>query len=193
MLASLTLLTATYAVPLTNSEGRIHASGVLLNRWTVLTAAHAVDTVGTVTFMQCGDTVVSGQVSRRSRVHDLALVTLYTSCTKVPSTELESQEPDSGDKVTVEGFPAREFAATPGIIIGYRLFNVHDARIGNGLFWVGMSVQADVRPGSSGGPVLSKTGKLCGIVHGYSESAPGKPGVVVPLRAIAQFIAIPED
>jgi V8-like Glu-specific endopeptidase len=179
-------------LPITNADGRVVASGVLLNPWTVLTAAHAVDELHSVVFIQCGDEEGAGFVSRRGRVHDLALVTLYKPCRKVDTVELANEEPAPGDHVVIEGYPARELTHTKAVVQGYQLTAV-GARFGFGLFWIAMVLQGDVRPGSSGGPVLSKSGKLCGIVHGFSTTAPGKPGAAVPLRTIAQFLAHEES
>lgn len=180
-------------MPITNADGTIVASAALLNKWTAITAAHAVGEVRTVVFLRCGEEDVAGVVSRRARVHDLALIQLLQPCSEVTPVELAREEPVEGEDITFEGYPSGKLEHGHGKVRGFAMFAVRERRAGGGLFWIGLVLSADVRPGNSGGPVLSKSGKLVGVVHGYHEPTVGKPGVAVALPAIAQFLASTED
>lgn len=191
----LTLATAApeSVLPITSANGKILATGVLLDRFTVLTAAHAVGSERTVVFVTCGKKEMAGAVTRRATAHDLALVTLYTSCNDVDVSELATTDPAAGESIDVVGYPSRELTHSSGKVQGYTLLALKNFRMGNGLFWLAMILGADVRPGNSGGGVYSQNHKLVGIVHGFSESIPGKPGVAVPLSAINQFLSSTEE
>lgn len=178
-------------MPITTSDGRITASAVLLDRFTVMTAAHAVGDERTVVFLRCGTEDVAGVVRKRARVHDLALITLYRPCVSVQTVELANEKPDEGITVVFEGYPSGRLTHSKAIVRGYSMFLLSQAILGPGIFWGAMVIEGDVRPGHSGGPVFAK-GKLVGIIHGYHESVEGKPGIIVPLSAIAQFIATSE-
>jgi len=180
-------------LPITTAAGKISATGVLLDRFTVLTAAHAVGPERTVVFVTCGTKEMAGAVSKRATAHDLALVTLYTSCNEVAVSQLETNDPVEGDSIEVVGYPARELTHTTGTVRGYTLLALKNFKLGNGVFWLAMILGADIRPGNSGGGVYSQNHRLVGIVHGFSETIPGKPGVAVPLSAINQFLTSSEE
>ncbi len=173
-------------MPITNADGLVNASGVLLNNYLVLTAAHAVGPENTTVFLNCGEEGTVGLVTKRAVTMDLALITLLQPCRGIAPLELGDRPPEDGEEVSVAGYPSRKLAHATGKVQGYRLFGHKSQR---GVFWLAMVFSADVRPGNSGGPVISKFGKLVGIVHGFDTAAPGKPGIAVPLGAIAQFLA----
>jgi S1-C subfamily serine protease len=176
-------------LPITTSDGAISASGVLLDRFTVLTAAHTVGAEQSTVFLRCGEAAVAGVVTKRAKAHDLALIHLYTPCYDVQAAELAHDAPEEGCDVRFDGYPSGVLKHGTGRIRGYSLFSLKkQLGLGPGIFWVAMVIDGDVRPGNSGGPVFAN-GKLVGIVHGYHESTEGKPGVVVPLSAIAQFLS----
>ncbi len=176
-------------VPIMNAYDKVTASGVLINPRTMLTVAHAVGPVGSIVFTQCGDDALAGQVTRKATGHDLALVTLFQRCLNVKIADLASDEPLDGDDVTIEGYPNRALTHTPAKVVAYRFYPVVNPQFGSPLLWIGMTLGGEVRAGSSGGPVFTKGGKLCGVIHGYSETMIGKPGVAVPLRAIVSFLS----
>ena len=164
------------------------ASAVLLNKFTALTAAHAVGPERSAVFLQCGADDVSAVVSKRGRMHDLALLTLMQPCEDVVPVSLAAEDPVAETPVSIDGYPSGAHTHTKGKIKSYGLFSLPAKVFGPGVLWIAMVLEADVRPGNSGGPVLAN-GKLVGIVHGYHESAEGKPGIAVPLAAIVQFLS----
>ncbi len=176
-------------LPITTSTGATTATAFLIDKFSALTAAHAVGAERTVVFLKCGDEEVAGVVSRRGKAHDLALITLYKACNAVQPVTLASEEPEEGDAITFDGYPSGSLKHNVGKVRTYGLFAIKkQLGLGPGIFWVAMLVDGDIRPGNSGGPVFVK-GKLVGVVHGYHDSTEGKPGVVVPLAAIVQFLS----
>ncbi len=190
LIAALVVSGSEPVIPITNADGLVMASGVVLNAFTVLTAAHAVGPERSAVFLTCGTVDVVGLVTKRAPATDLALITLMQPCRQLPFVELADKAPDQGDEVDIAGYPASKLHFCKGTVKGYGLF---EQRQVSGAFWIAMLVAADVRPGNSGGPVLSKNGKLVGIVHGFHTHAEGKPAVVIPLNAVAQFLAEGSD
>jgi len=192
----LSCATPNRVLPITSVRGSVLATAVLLDKWTALTAAHAVWPLRTVVFLRCGDDDVAGVVSKRGKVHDLATIQLYQPCNKVLPVELAAQDATEGDEISFVGYPGGKFAEGKGKVRGFAMFSVKQRVAGGGLFWIGLMLDADIRPGNSGGPIFAKDGKLVGVAHGFHEGIEGKPGIGVTLPAIIEFLtsqAPPED
>lgn len=186
MLMLLSLLAVTEPViPITNVDGKTTASGVLLNKFTVLTVAHAVGEQREVVFVRCGDDDIAGSVVRKDVIGDMALIRLYQECTEVQSLSLADKAPIPNDNVEIAGYPAGALKHAHAKVRHYKLFPVANRL---GYFWIALVFDGVVRPGNSGGPVINQFGKLVGIVHGYDENSPGRPGVAIPLNAIINFL-----
>lgn len=180
-------------LPITSSRGNVLATAVLLDKWTALTASHAVGPLRTVVFLRCGDEDVAGVVTRRGKVQDLALIQLYQPCTNVMPVELAAEDLTEGDDVSFVGYPGGKLSHGKAKVRGFAMFAVKRQVAGGGLFWIGVMIDGDVRPGNSGGPIFTKDGKVCGLVHGYHEATEGKPGIAVTLSAIIEFLNAEAD
>ncbi len=182
-------------LPIVSVRGNVLATGTLLDKWTVLTASHAVGEERTIVFLRCGEQDVAGVVSRRGKVQDLALITLNQACQDVMPAELSTEDVAEGSDITFVGYPTGKLTRSTGKVKGFAMFAVKSRVAGSGLFWIGLLFDGDVRPGNSGGPVFAKNGKLVGIIHGYHEASEGKPGIGIPLSAIVEFLkgSPPED
>ncbi len=186
----LTLMAAApQTLPITDAYDRITASAVLLSPSTALTAAHAVGPEHTIVFLQCGKDSLVATVAKRGTLHDLAILALLTPCRAVTPVRLSEAQDDvkDGEDVTVPGFPKGVYEVQAMKAAGTHLFFV-PAEHG---FWDALILAGDIRPGNSGGPVISvRTGKLVGIISGFSTTMPGKPGTAVPLLAILRFLEV---
>lgn len=126
-------------------------------RGRVATARHVVDCPRALAAELADGTIVPVRVVAMSEAHDLALLEITgPRATVVPPIEPADDEPRIGADVMSVGFPVgpegdgpHELAVTRGIV-GQRTESrlVHDALIS---------------PGSSGGPVLDREGRVIGV------------------------------
>lgn len=185
MLMLFVLAVSEPVIPITNVDGKTTASGVLLNKFTVLTVAHAVGAQRDAVFLRCGEADIAGAVVRKDSTGDIALISLYQPCTDVAPLQLADKAPGPDDAIELVGYPGGELTHTRAKVRSYGMLPVASKL---GAFWIALVIDGDVRPGNSGGPVINQFGKLVGIVHGYHENMPGKPGVAIPLTAIVRFL-----
>lgn len=164
-----------------NKNFDVAGSGVLLARQMVLTAAHVVK--NTETIVACGGDLIKGHLVRFDARYDLALVALEKPCNAVKLSPFASQDAEKGLQITVQGYPngrqslgfgsVQDYAALPGDF-------TRDY----------MLLDATIQPGNSGGPVLSASGELVGMVQGkicYSRDSDVCRGTAIPLKTIKKF------
>lgn len=168
-----------------NKSLDVAGSGVLLDRRLALTAAHVVK--GTEMVIACGQDLIKGHLVRFDARYDLALVALEKPCNAVKLSPFASQDAEKGLQITVQGYPngrqslgfgsVQDYAALPGDF-------TRDY----------MLLDATIQPGNSGGPVLSASGELVGMVQGkicYSRDSDVCRGTAIPLKTIKKFFLEP--
>ncbi len=146
----------------------------------VLTAAHVVSGLKTVSVRLHNGLVLDADVVRVDEGADAALIKLPGTSHK--PLELASDEPAVGIDVYAVGNPALEelsSSVTKGVISGEREIAGHKF------------IQTDVsaNPGNSGGPLIGKDGRVLGIIS-WKVAAPGFEGLAfaVPVgEAIAKL------
>jgi S1-C subfamily serine protease len=101
----------------------------------------------------------------------------------LPTLALATQDPPPGSPVRVAGFPA----GAPGLaIVATQVTDYADgAELGEP--WPVMRLQAEVRPGMSGGPVLDAAGHLAGIVFG--NELPDGRALAIPASRLRRLLA----
>lgn len=140
--------------------GNVKASAVLIHPHAALTAAHATDDVGTLVTLKCPGTITHGIVTRRSMLLDLALVEFEEEC-DAPVADLADRNPGIGDPITIVGFPGGAFlTVTAGTVSAFEV--IQAATVPR----YALISDAQIFPGSSGGPVFNDDGLLIGIVTG---------------------------
>jgi S1-C subfamily serine protease len=146
----------------------------------VLTAAHVVSGLKTVSVHLHSDLVLDADVVRVDDGADVALIKLPGTSHK--PLELAADDPGVGIDVYVIGDPAGEelsSSVAKGIISGKREIEGHKF----------IQTDASVNPGNSGGPLLGKDGRVLGIVS-MKYAGPGFEGLgfAVPVaEAIAKL------
>ena len=163
-----------------------HGSGVSIGGGYVLTAAHVVKGVNTVTLKTKDGKTREADVLWANTDYDVAL--LRTSDTKLEAASLDCRIAPEGASIISYGNPLQvEFAAAYGRIAGSpRKFGP----------WHSVFV-TDITTvmGQSGGPVFDEDGKLIGLTVGvmgaplgFSMSLVGY-GFVVPSRTVCDLLA----
>ncbi len=125
----------------------------------IATARHVVDCARNLVVELADGTIVAARVVAIAEQHDLALIEIDgDASTRVPPLVAREEPPEVGEPVMSVGFPVgpetngpHELAVTTGIV-AQRTENriVHSAL---------------VSPGSSGGPVLDREGRVIGVSY----------------------------
>jgi S1-C subfamily serine protease len=160
-------------------RGQGVGTGFLLSSTLVATVNHVVDQSSAISLVVGGQRT-SGTVIGTDAKRDLALVRADKPLTgHVFSLSVKS--PEIGSRVAAIGFPIGDpITLTQGGISGLdRTITIDDAQR-TGL----IETDAPVNPGNSGGPLLTSSGDVVGLVDALNTSANGI-AYAVPARAAA--------
>jgi len=124
----------------------------------VVTNAHVVGRESFVTVRLVDGQSYWGQVLRRDKTTDLAVIKINSSRRFQPMQLGNAGSIDRGDTVIALGFPfgdalGRDYTATWG--------RVSSRRTHNGVAWI--QTDASINPGNSGGPLLNRSGQVIGV------------------------------
>ncbi len=150
---------------------RSRGTGVVVGPDLVVTAAHVVGDAGLVAVGAPGATVTGEVLGVAADGTDLALVSVPVDAGPVPTSS-----PGSGEEVWILRAPAAGAAVVPGRVVA-----VDPGTAGRA---AGASLGVDVRvpPGTSGGAVVDRRGRLAGIV--VAGARPGALTLAVPVAAL---------
>lgn len=140
----------------TNTGG---GSGFLVSsNGLILTALHVVDGASRVS-IKTHDGVVYSDVSLLAKDQDRDIALLKIAGSGLMSASLKSETIREGDPIIVLGNPlaleALEVTISTGILSGIRKLN-NNTKV--------LQITAPISPGNSGGPVLSESGNVVGVV-----------------------------
>ena len=142
---------------LTLEPGQVLGSAFLISPdGYALTAAHVVSGLKTVPTRLHSGIVLDAEVIRINDESDVALIKLPGSSFKALSVVL-SGEPQIGSDVFVVGNPRMkelDASVSKGVVSGNRSISGHKY----------LQTDASANPGSSGGPVLDRKGKVLGVI-----------------------------
>jgi len=153
--------------------GNKMGSGVIVHKsGLVLTSQHVVEGEKTAEVISSNGETYEGSVLAVDRDRDLALIAINGSsgeftCANLGSS-MESDGLQVGDAMAIAGYPAYSDSVSPvlseGIICAFPTIESVDF----------IQASAQVYPGSSGGPMISKFGEVIGIVNGrYTNISAG--------------------
>lgn len=167
----------------------IRATGFLVHDQAVLTAAHAVEALGSTMPVRCGKEVVFGIVTRKSEAVDLAVIEFEGYCDS-PVAKIAPSNPATGTAVVAVGYPGGRFLmVTSGVVSAYSIIQsttVHYA----------LMIDAAIFPGNSGGPVLDEQGRVVAVVTGRvclsDDDQPSQCyGAATPASLVRIFLNFP--
>jgi serine protease Do len=122
-----------------------------------LTNWHVVDKASSVTLVAPDGSKHTGTVARREAAADLAVITAG-DLGSIPALSLAADAPSVGAQIFVVGYPSdAKQAGAPSVTRGA----VTGRRIVGSLEYT--QTDAKMGPGSSGGPVVSASGKVLGV------------------------------
>lgn len=149
-------------------DGQGVGTGFLLSPTLVATVHHVVDQSSAISLV-IGNQRTSGTVIGTDAKRDLALVRAEKPLTGHVFT-LSNQTPDVGFQVAAIGFPIGDpITLTQGVISALdRTIKIDNAER-TGL----IQTDAAVNPGNSGGPLLTATGDVVGLVDALNTKANG--------------------
>jgi S1-C subfamily serine protease len=164
-------------------DGQGVGTGFLLSPTLVATVNHVIDQSSAISLV-IGDQRTSGKVIGTDANRDLALVQAAKPLTGHLFT-LSSKAPEVGSQVAAIGFPIGDpITLTQGGISGLdRTINIDNADR-TGL----IETDAAVNPGNSGGPLLTTTGDVVGLVDALNTQANGI-AYAVPASTAAPLFA----
>jgi S1-C subfamily serine protease len=165
----------------TRRDGReIRFSGLLVGAGgTVVSTAHDLDRVETVTVRLRDGRVLSGRIGARDPMRDLTRIDLAEP---VPGLPLEGR---GRDRLTPDE-PVYSLGCADGGELRVREGRVGDApRVSGGMpLW---EVSMETIPGSSGGPAFDAAGNLAGLVKGRFRGTKDR-GYLIPVGTILEFL-----
>jgi S1-C subfamily serine protease len=155
-------------------------SGFLIDGTTVITARHVVEDARTIQVETWDGKDLGVAEAQEAHTVDLGIIKL-ASPTDVPALEVSAVEPEPNDPVFAVGYPeGNELRTTEGSVIGY----FDDVRYGS----LGriMRFTASIKPGNSGGPLLSAEGSVVGVV--YAIDLRNEDSLAVPALTLRRLI-----
>lgn len=169
----------------TTCEGGGSGSGFLVAPETILTAAHVVEDVTSVS-LRFGAEVYQGEPFWLDLDNDLALVHVADG-TSGPVFDLVDASARVGAEVAVLGYPlGKPIAMTRGAVTVDVRVNV-EGQDYRGLF----GTDTAINPGNSRGPVVDADGDVVGVVTAGSDQA--GEGWSVGLPAVLEAVAAADD
>lgn len=167
--------------------GKIHATGFFISPdGYILTASHVVSDVDKVSIVTKAGQKLQARVIRADKAQDIALIKV--SGTGYPSLSMETRkQPEMGTELYAIGSPLStelSFSVSQGIVSGYRKINGFEY----------IQTDASLNVGNSGGPMLTKDGKVVGIVS-WKINIPGVEGLAfgVPSNLVASRLNLNWD
>ncbi|QDP65984.1 MAG: putative peptidase/serine protease [Prokaryotic dsDNA virus sp.] len=145
-----------------------HGSGVLIAPGLILTNRHVADTPGDKTIKFKDGTERPAKVVAKSEGSDWAVMKMDDPVDSDPA-KIDCREPEFGERVTAMGNPMRlEWVISDGVVSS--MFDAKKVKL--------YVFDADIGPGSSGGPVFDDDGELIGLstavfpaVVGFGQSS----------------------
>jgi len=164
--------------------GRSVGSGVLLGDGRILTARHVLDGSDEASIvLATGEVVPATVVALAHDGRDSALL-VAPALTGVGTSRLSIADelPDRGAAVAAIGHPDGGSAvARAGTLAG--TLDSGPLAIDGGRV---LTLDLDVEPGMSGGPVVDEEGRLLGVAIGYDRAT--RTGIAVPVAEIADLL-----
>jgi S1-C subfamily serine protease len=172
-----TAVSSTVIVTTMDSTG----AGVHLGEGRILTASHVADADIVTVADQQNSLVGRGRVVRGDRVRDLALIEVDQVNTALGTASLRQTPPRIGERVYAAGAPLGTYVQLTAGIVSAVVQQGPVTRV---------QTDAAVNPGNSGGPLLTESGEVLGIVVTKSRDEDGV-GWATSAQEATRFLAAP--
>jgi S1-C subfamily serine protease len=154
-------------------------SGFAVDEHTLITNRHVVAGSESLQVSTYDGRDIDVAAASAAELADLALVRTQDALPSFP--EISTQDPVTGDEVTVVGYPSGgELTVTTGEVVGATTDPLHE-NLGEVLV-----TDAVVEPGSSGSAVLDDAGDVIGVV--YAKTSDGR-SLVVPASTLRDLLS----
>lgn len=154
-------------------------SGIVLDNSRIVTNRHVIDGADELVVSSWDGQEEVVDVVAAATISDLAVVEVSRRLGKPAPL---GSDPERGDDVQVAGYPqGNEFHASEGKVLGY------DSETDPEEAGDVIAVDATVRGGNSGGPLLDSDGRLVGVV--YAVRTRDSAGLAIPVSRLNRVLA----
>ncbi len=178
--------------PWSSNISRSIGSGSIIKGERILTNAHVVTNATYIEVLKNGDTrKYEAKVLSVCHDCDLALITVKDkSFFKGVKPLVIDGLPKLEEEVAVYGYPlgGETLSITSGVVSRIE----HQMYVHSGRKHLAIQIDAAVNPGNSGGPVVSKSGKLIGVVMQEMKSSQNI-GYIIPTTEIKHYLKDIQD
>ncbi len=155
-------------------------SGFILPGGIVVTNRHVVDQPREVTLNTWDGRSFDAQVSGVAVDTDLAILRL-SDASGLPVAELRTTEAERGEQIIAVGYPGGgPSVVSPGSVLGY----VPGELLGEATEV--LRIDASIKQGNSGGPVLDQQGRVIGVV--FALELERGTGLAVPATTLLSYL-----
>ena len=161
-------------------EGVGTGSGFLVDSTTIITARHVVEGASTIEVETWDGNDLDVSEAQEAQLVDLGIIRLAAPA-DIAALVVALDDPDEDANVVAIGYPeGDQLKSTDGNVLGY--FN--DVQYGS----LGriMRFTAPIKPGNSGGPLVSGEGEVVGVV--YAVDLHNEDSLAVPAASLTRLL-----
>jgi hypothetical protein len=174
------------SVVLIEADGRTGSGFCFGSPRHIVTALHVVDDVGKIIIQMSGGARASAKVLAYSRKYDVALLLLDEQ-----ADDLKPLEPDHsasiGEPVAIVGHPFSQLARTEPQLRGLLDWSLSQGIVG-AVSGSWLQTDAALNPGTSGGPLINRWGRVVGVVSARLREAENI-GLISRIRRAEELFA----
>jgi len=154
-------------------------SGFMIDEHTLVTNRHVIEDSSQLEVSTYDGHAVDATAVRSTTAADLAIIRVNE--TLPVAAHLADKDPQTGDAITVIGYPGGgRLTTTSGIVLG----SVQDPL--NGSVGTVLGTTAKVEPGSSGSPVLNADGDVVGVIYAKNDV---DQSFMIPVSTLRDLLA----
>ena len=153
-------------------------TGFMIDEHTLVTNRHVIEDSSELEISTYDGHAVEATAARSTTAADIAIIRVEE--TLPVAAQLAARDPQTGDAITVIGYPGGgRLTTTSGIVLG----NVQDPL--NGSVGSVLGTTAQVEPGSSGSPVLDADGAVVGVIYAKNDV---EQSFMIPVSTLLQLL-----
>ncbi|HEX7589813.1 MAG TPA: serine protease [Demequinaceae bacterium] len=153
-------------------------TGFMIDEHTLVTNRHVIEDSSQLEVSTYDGHAVDATAARSTTAADIAIIRVNE--TLPVAAHLAEKDPQTGDAITVIGYPGGgRLTTTSGIVLG----SVQDPL--NGSVGTVLGTTAKVEPGSSGSPVLNAAGEVVGVIYAKNDV---EQSFMIPVSVLRQLL-----